>query len=111
LENGIHRCVHCESDGDGTYTYCENCGSINCDSHTKTERLEGEPICTGCAATGRFMLSRKYFYDQDNLEQFRAEYEAMPIHEKLMENTPLTAGMLLGVLGLLFLILTSAGFI
>jgi restriction endonuclease Mrr len=111
LENGIHRCVHCDDAGEGTYTYCENCGSINCDSHTKTERLEGEPICTGCAVTERFMLSRKYFYDQNNLEQFRTEYEAMPVHEKLMENTPLTAGLILGVLGLLVFVLTSARFI
>jgi restriction endonuclease Mrr len=57
------------------------------------------------------MLSRKYFYDQDNLERFRTEYEAMPVHEKLMENTPLTAGMILGVLGLLVFVLTSAGVI
>jgi restriction endonuclease Mrr len=57
------------------------------------------------------MLSRKYFYDRDNLEQFRTEYEAMPIHEKLMENTPLTPGMILGVLGVLVFVLSSAGFI
>jgi len=43
--DGIHRCVHCDTSGvDGTYTYCPNCGAIACNSHTKTERLEGEPV-------------------------------------------------------------------
>jgi len=40
-EDGIHRCVHCDTAGtNNDYTYCANCGSINCDSHIKTERLE-----------------------------------------------------------------------
>jgi len=63
--DGIHRCVHCDTSGvDGTYTYCPNCGAIACNSHTKTERLEGEPVCTGCAVTERFALKMKYFYDE-----------------------------------------------
>jgi len=92
-EDGIHRCVHCETSGSNeTYTYCANCGSISCNDHTKTERLEGEPVCTGCAVTERFALKTKYFYDDDNLESFRREYEAMALHEKAMENKPLAVG-------------------
>jgi len=95
-EDGIHRCVHCDTSGvDETYTYCPNCGAIACNSHTKTERLEGEPVCTGCAVTERFALKMKYFYDEDNLEAFREEYAAMPLHEKAMENKLLAGGALL----------------
>jgi len=36
-EDGIHRCVHCDTSGiDETYTYCSNCGAIACSSHQKT---------------------------------------------------------------------------
>jgi restriction endonuclease Mrr len=91
--------VHCEtSDIDQGYTYCENCGSINCSSHIKIERLEGTPVCTGCAVTERFALKTKYFYDESNLETFREKYEQMSIHEKAMENKPLTGGSILAVL-------------
>jgi len=103
-EDGIHRCVHCETSGvEGTYTYCPNCGAIACDSHRKTERLEGEPVCTGCAVTERFALKTKYFYDEENLEAFREEYDTMPIHEKAMENKPLVGG------GFVMTILAIAG--
>jgi restriction endonuclease Mrr len=102
VEDGFHRCVHCETSGTGaTYTYCANCGSISCPSHTKTERLEGTPICTGCAVTERFALKTKYFYDGQNLEAFREEYEQMPLYRKVLENKPLAAsgtGMILIVL-------------
>jgi restriction endonuclease Mrr len=106
LEDGIHRCVHCETSGtDETYTYCPNCGAIACDSHTKTERLEGEPVCTACAVTERFALKTKYFYDKENLETFREEYAEMPLHKKAMENKWLAGGgvvaMLLFVIGVL----------
>ena len=88
-EDGVRRCVQCgDSDADA-YTFCDNCGSINCPNHIKTERLEGEPVCTGCAVTERFALRKKYFYDEDNLESFRDEYDEMPAHEKAMENKPL----------------------
>lgn len=108
-EDGIHRCVHCEMrDVDETYTYCPNCGAIACDSHAKTERLEGEPVCTECAVTERFALKTKYFYDEDNLEAFREEYAAMPLHEKAMENKLLAGGSvvatLLVTIGLLMLV-------
>ncbi|WP_302080623.1 restriction endonuclease [Salinibaculum rarum] len=109
VEDGIHRCVQCGTDGvDTDYTYCANCGSINCPDHIKTERLEETPVCTGCAVTERFALRTKYFYDDENREQFRAEYEQMPVHEKAMENTPLVAGcVLLAVLLLLFGLITG----
>jgi restriction endonuclease Mrr len=102
-EDGIHRCVHCDTTGqDTTYTYCTNCGAIACPSHTKTERFEQEPVCTGCAVTDRFAFKTKYFYDEDNLEAFRTEYEQMPIYEKVQENIPLTIGVV--VVTLLFVL-------
>lgn len=92
-EDGIHRCVHCETAGTSNeYTYCANCGSINCDSHIENERLEGTPVCTGCAVTERFAFKTKYFYDAENRDAFREQYEAMPFYEKAMENTPLAVG-------------------
>ncbi|MFA9518120.1 restriction endonuclease [Halopenitus sp. H-Gu1] len=112
LEDDIHRCVHCETSGTGhEYTYCENCGSINCSSHIKTERLEGTPVCTGCAVTERFALKTKYFYDEGNLESFREEYEQMAFHEKAMENKPLMGGSVLVALLLIFGALIAFGIV
>jgi len=92
-EDGIHQCVHCDTTGTtNTYTYCANCGSINCDSHIKTERLEETPVCTGCAVTERFAFKTKYFYDEENRDAFREQYASMPFYEKAMENTPLAVG-------------------
>lgn len=109
-EDGVRRCVHCGTDTDGTtYTFCANCGSINCPSHTKTERLEGSPICTGCAVTERFALKTKYFYDQENLQTFQEEYDAMPLHQKAMENKLLVAGGVIVTLLILTQIIISAG--
>ena len=91
VSDGVRRCVQCGTSGPGTYTYCENCGSINCADHVETERLVGDPVCTGCAVTGDFFFSTKYFYDEDNRAAFRTEYEAMPLHQKALENRPLVA--------------------
>ena len=110
-ENGIHRCVHCENTTDSTYTFCTNCGSINCTDHTETERLVGEPVCTGCAVTESFFFSTKYFYDEDNLDAFREEYEEMPLHEKALENKPLAVGTVLAVVLVTWYILLSVGLI
>ncbi len=112
LEDGIHRCVHCETSGvDETYTYCPNCGAIACDTHIKTERLEGEPVCTGCAVTERFALKRKYFYDEENLGAFRKEYAEMPLHEKAMENKLLAGGSVVATLLLVVGLLVIGGII
>ena len=109
IENGVERCKQCGDPDDTTYTYCANCSSVNCTEHIKTERLVGEPVCTGCAVTEQFFYSTKYFYDEGNLEQFRREYEAMPIHRKALENKPLVAGTVaVAVLFVLF-VLTSVG--
>ncbi|MCU4926770.1 restriction endonuclease [Halobacteria archaeon AArc-dxtr1] len=109
-EDGIRRCVHCGTDdSDATYTYCDNCGSINCADHIRTERLESEPVCTGCAVTERFALKTKYFYDEDNREAFQAEYEAMALHEKVRENPALLAGLVAFGLVVLVGILSSVG--
>jgi len=109
IEDGVHRCVQCgDADADG-HTYCENCGSINCGSHVRTERLVGEPVCTGCAVTERFFLRRKYFYSEANLAAFRKRYEAMAPHRKALENKPLVAGGLLLIALALASALLAAG--
>jgi restriction endonuclease Mrr len=112
VEDGIHRCVHCSRSGTDTeYTYCDNCGSINCPDHIRTERLEGTPVCTGCAVTERFAFDTKYFYDEGNLEQFRTRYEQMPLHEKAQENLPLVVGALVVVVLVLLGGLSTVGVI
>jgi restriction endonuclease Mrr len=109
-DDGIHRCVHCDTAGtDTAYTYCANCGSINCDSHIKTERLEGSPVCTGCSVTERFAFKTKYFYDEGNRTAFREQYEAMPFYEKAMENVPLVVGALVVVVLALLGVIASIG--
>ncbi|MEZ3172533.1 restriction endonuclease [Halorubrum sp. RMP-47] len=111
-EDGIHRCVHCDTTGvDATYTYCPNCGAIACDSHIKTERLKDEPVCTGCAVTERFALKTKYFYDDQNLEAFREEYAGMPFQLKVMENTLLAGGIVVATLLLVVGLLVFGGII
>jgi len=102
--------VHCDTAGaDATYTFCANCGSINCDSHIKTERLEGTPVCTGCAVTERFALKTKYFYDETNRDAFRDQYDTMPFYKKAMENTPLAVGAVVLVVFVLLGLLVSVG--
>ncbi|WP_053948152.1 restriction endonuclease [Halolamina sediminis] len=109
-DDGIHQCVHCDTAGSkNTYTYCGNCGSINCDSHVKTERLEETPVCTGCAVTERFAFKTKYFYDETNRDAFREQYEAMPFYEKAMENTPLAVGAVVFVVIVLLGFFAAAG--
>ena len=109
-EDGIHQCVHCDTVGtDNTYTYCTNCGSINCDSHIKTERLEDTPVCTGCAVTERFAFKMKYFYDEANRDTFREQYASMPFYEKALENTPLAVGAAVLVIIALLGVLASVG--
>lgn len=93
VDDGIRRCVHCGEDKwwARSFTYCENCGSINCRIHIKTERVEREPICSGCAVTDRFALRKKYFYTEENRKQFQEVYNQMPLHEKALENKPALA--------------------
>ncbi|WP_135826086.1 restriction endonuclease [Halorussus ruber] len=105
IENDINECVHCGRNSWTEHTYCDNCGSINCRRHVKTERVEGEPVCTGCAITERFAFRKKYFYDEENLEEFSAEYDEMGLHQKALENKPLLAtAILLVVVGAFLLI-------
>jgi len=108
-EDGVRRCVQCGDRTAGTYTYCANCGSINCPEHTKTERLVGDPVCTGCAVTERFFFKTKYFYDERNRERFREQYAAMPVHEKAMENPPLAVGLAALVVFGILLVLAALG--
>jgi restriction endonuclease Mrr len=138
-EDGLHRCVHCEdADRDGArtgaragegaeaaatggepasaaavaggrYTYCPNCGAVACSRHVRTERVEGTPVCTGCAVTGSFALTTKYFYDRENRERFRAAYREMPVYRKLMENALLAWGGLVVLLFLVVGLLAAAG--
>ncbi|MFD1641823.1 restriction endonuclease [Halohasta litorea] len=111
-EDGIHQCVHCNTKGvDETYTYCANCGSISCESHIKTERLESKPVCTGCAITDQFALKTKYFYSEENLASFREEYAQMPIHEKAMENKLLMgSGLVMALLMMVGLVVAIGMF-
>lgn len=106
-EDGIHKCIQCGSTGGSVYTFCKNCGSINCDSHIKTERIEDSPVCTGCAVTERFFLKKKYFYNQENLEEFRERYEKMPPYEKVLENKPLIVLAIISVIVILAYIYTQ----
>ena len=109
-EDGIHQCVHCDTAGtDATYTFCANCGSINCDSHIKSERLEGTPVCIGCAVTERFAFKTKYFYDESNRDTFQDQYDAMPFYEKAMENIPLAFGVVVLIVFLLLGLLATVG--
>jgi restriction endonuclease Mrr len=94
----VRRCVHCgESGDDETHTYCENCGSISCESHTETERLVDEPVCTGCSVTAEFFYAEKHFFDEDNAATFREAYAEMPFYRKAMENPALAAGVVAAV--------------
>jgi len=111
IDDGIHRCQQCGDSEAEQFTYCANCDSINCPGHTETERLIGEPVCTGCAVTERFFYSKKYFYDESNREQFRAEYESMPLYERAQENTPLLAGIALTALVVVLFVLVGAGIV
>lgn len=86
--NELNECVHCSRDDD-KLTFCKGCGSINCKLHTKTERLEQEPICTECAVTKKFFFKTKYFYNKDNLKDFERIYSEMPIYKKPFENKSL----------------------
>ncbi|MFW5929958.1 MAG: restriction endonuclease, partial [Halobacteriota archaeon] len=96
LEDNVHRCVHCDRAGTAhTYTYCDNCGTIACGRHTRTERLHGEPVCTGCAVVERYALKKKYFYDRESQEEFQRIYDEMPLHERLRENPYLVAALAL----------------
>jgi restriction endonuclease Mrr len=96
-QDRVRRCIHCGTSNESeTYTFCANCGSISCTSHTKTERLVQEPICTGCAVTESFVWKTKYFYDESNLEEFRDMYDEMPFYRKILENKLLTGGVLIG---------------
>jgi restriction endonuclease Mrr len=104
-EDGVRRCVHCGTDAaDETYTHCRNCGSVNCETHTETERLEGTPVCTGCAVTGEFAFATKYFYGRENRAAFREQYAAMAPHQKATENPRLVAGIAVAVLVALLLL-------
>ncbi|RNJ26346.1 restriction endonuclease [Halosegnis longus] len=108
-EDGIHECVQCGDTDAATFTFCANCGSINCESHIKTERLEQDPVCTGCAVTDRFAFRTKYFYSEANRDAFAAEYDAMAVHEKAQENVPAAIGAVVGLVGVLALLLVQAG--
>lgn len=107
VKDGIRECVHCGTDDASTYTFCANCGSVNCPRHIRTERLEGTPVCTGCAVTEQFFFSTKYFYDRDNLEAFREEYESMPFYRKPLENRRLVAVSTLVLLVAVYLVVNS----
>ncbi len=106
VEDAFGTCVHCR-DADDPITYCVNCGSLNCTTHVREERLVGEPVCTGCSVTGEFFFATKHFFDEANHEAFAEEYADMPLYRKPLENPRLAAAMGAAVL-LLLLFLISA---
>lgn len=69
-----------------TPTLCQYCGTINNRLNIKNERLEHEPICKHCSTKKRFMLRKRYFKNQENLEKFEQKYEERPVYSKLAEN-------------------------
>ena len=110
LEDGIRRCVHCATAGEaGTYSFCPNCGAIACATHSETEALGGEPVCTGCAVTTWALLKRRYFYDREDREQFQAELAAMGPWATATENVRIAIASLLGVLVGLAVVLVALG--
>ena len=68
-------------------TMCFYCGSINKKRKVKTERLENKPICPHCSTKERFALRKRYFKDEDNLQQFKHIYSQMNKLQQLSENT------------------------
>lgn len=100
IENELAHCVHCGWSW-LRLTYCGNCGAIACWRHTKTERLDGEPICTGCAVTARFGLRKRYFSDAANRDTFHETYNAMAPAQKVLENWPWITSALLILIGLI----------
>lgn len=111
-EDDVRRCVHCgTSTAEKIDTSCANCGSLTCESHTRTERLEGTPGCTGCSVTAEFAFATNHVYDEANLEAFREGYESMPFHEKAMENPPLVGGGAVTAIPVLLTILVVTGLV
>jgi restriction endonuclease Mrr len=104
VENELTHCVHCGWSW-LRLTYCARCGAIACWRHTKTERLDGEPICTGCAVTARFGLRKRYFSTESNSVEFRSKYDEMPLSRKALENWPWIATVILVLMGLLVVLL------
>lgn len=114
LVDEFGECVHYgpESGGDGDasgpITYCENCGSLSCEDHIREKRPMGDPVCTGCSVTVEFFLATKHFYDEGNREAFAAEYAAMPVYRKPLENPRLAAALVGGALLVLAALLVAA---
>lgn len=104
IENELAHCVHCGWSW-LRLTYCENCGAIACWRHTKTERFDDEPICTGCAVTARFGLRKRYFFDEANRDAFREKYDERALSRQLLENWPWIVSMILVLIGLLGVLL------
>jgi restriction endonuclease Mrr len=104
VENELAHCVHCGWSW-LRLTYCGRCGAIACWRHTKTERLDGEPICTGCAVTARFGLRKRYFSSESNCVEFRTKYDGMALSRKALENWPWIVSTALVLIGLLVVLL------
>lgn len=104
IENELAHCVHCGWSW-LRLTYCVHCGAIACWRHTKTERLDGEPICTDCAVTARFGLRKRYFSTEANSVEFQKEYAEMALSRKVLENWPWIASTALVLIGFLVVLL------
>lgn len=94
--------------GESEFTYCDNCGRVACQAHIRTERLTGQPVCTGCSVSERFAGARRYFYDEANLEEFSQSFAEQSLTDRLKENT---VGLASAAVVLLLLLVTLTGMI
>ena len=125
VEDTFHDCRVCEEEGEFAavndvpgligafsegvngpdYTFCSNCGRIACQKHTRHDRLTGEPVCTACAVTERFVGAKKHFFNEENKTTFETQYEELPITQKLQENTYGLISTIILIFALLIIIL------
>ena len=112
----IRDCVHCEGTipdiertndivhesaklvGLSTYTYCDRCGGIACQTHTVTGEVTGETLCRECSVGQRFAGAKKYFAEKEQLEEYQEEYDQKEIYEKPTENLLGTVSLVIAIL-------------
>jgi len=124
VENRITECVHCEAEAveafpwdrsisgvarwlaketfQETHTYCENCGAIACQEHTRQGTVTGEPICIDCAVTQRYAGAKKYFSDDAARETFSEQYAEKASYEKALVNRPAIIAFVLMLVAIVF---------
>lgn len=106
-----HKCKKCDKKTNRIISskrwICLCCGAIMCYSCKKLDRLTKEPVCTDCAIKEHFFMSKKYFKNKINLEEFIEIYNKMPFYMKLLENKIILIAIILCPIILTLLILSS----